>query len=88
MNKKLRDRGYFFSDCGHLEALIDQKILPKEHGGVMASEDMMEIYTNLAKERLPLLRAIDDISVDVEFVKKHSSDNNSGIGSFRKLEID
>lgn len=49
---------------------------------------MMDMYKKLAKERLSLLRAIDDISVDVDFVKKHSSDNNSEFGSFRKLEID
>lgn len=54
----------------------------------MSSENMIEIYKKLAEERLPLLRAIDEISVNVEFVKKHSKDENSEIGSFRKLEID
>lgn len=84
----MRDRGYFFTDCGHLESLIDKKILPKEHGGEIPSENMIKIYRKLAEERVSLLRAIDDISVDVEFVKKHSNDINSEIGSFRKLEID
>lgn len=68
-----------------MHSIVDKKILPKEFGGEVESEVMIKEFKILAKERLSALRAIDDISVDVEFIKKNSENE---IGSFRKLEID
>jgi hypothetical protein len=88
VSKKLRDRGHFFSDFGSLESLIDKKILPKEYGGEISSEKMIDEFRKIAHERHHLLQAIENIVVDERFIKNYSGASENEIGSFRKLEID
>ncbi|XP_070496761.1 retinaldehyde-binding protein 1-like [Chironomus tepperi] len=85
LSKKLRDRGYFYSDDIQLENHIDKKILPSEYGGQVPIKEMMEEFKKIAENYQSRLQATDAINIDMEYVKKH---NDNEIESFRTLEID
>ena len=85
LNKKLRDRGYFYSDSPQLENHIDKKILPTEYGGQVSIKEMMEDFRKIAENYQLKLQDNDGIKIDIEYVKEH---NENEIESFRTLEID
>lgn len=85
LNKKLRDRGYFYSDSPQLENHIDKKILPTEYGGQVSIKEMMEDFRKIAENYRLKLQDNDGIKIDIEYVKEH---NENEIESFRTLEID
>jgi hypothetical protein len=85
LSKKLRDRGYFYSDDSQLENHIDKKILPSEYGGQVPIKEMMEEFSKIAKNYQTRLQATDGIKIDTEYVEKY---NDNEIKSFRTLEVD
>lgn len=87
MPQKLRERLYLM-EPEDLKKVIDTKILPLEYGGEVSCSEMMERFLKLVENRQEMLRRVDEIEIDVEFVKKQPNDIDSDIGSFRKLEID
>lgn len=83
LSKKLRDRGYFYSDDSKLEKHVDRRILPSEYGGQVPIKEMMEEFEKIAKKYESQLEATNNIRIDVQDVK-----NDNSIESFRTLEID
>lgn len=83
LNKKLRDRGYFYSDDSKLQNHIDKNILPTEYGGQVTIKEMMEEFKKTAKKFESKLEATEKMKIDIEKVKGEDE-----IESFRTLEID
>lgn len=85
VNKKLQQRGFFYNDADKLSNHIDVKILPKEYGGQVPIKEMMEQFKELAAKCEKQLRAIDEIDIDIQYMKDHNDNDGE---SFRQLEID
>ncbi|KAG5675997.1 hypothetical protein PVAND_005852 [Polypedilum vanderplanki] len=85
VNKKLRDRGYFYHDAEKLNNHVDLKILPKELGGQVPISEMMADFKEIALKMESKLRTIEEIKIDLDYMKNCESGDAE---SFRKLEID
>lgn len=73
---------------------IDKKILPKEYGGEVPLEEMLEKFKALLKEKREKILALDDMYIEVDekscpLVSEMNEELGIGIdGSFKKLMVD
>jgi CRAL/TRIO domain len=85
LNKKMNSRLTISSNDDCLKEYFDQKILPRELGGVTSVKEMLEDFKVLAKAQSENIRLIASQTIDLSKVKSFKFDE---IESFRKLEID
>lgn len=73
---------------------IDKKILPKEYGGEVPLEEMLEKFKALLKEKREKILALDDMYIEIDekscpLVSEMNEELGIGIdGSFKKLMVD
>lgn len=77
-----------------MKAKVNPALLPKEYGGTIPLNDMIESFkARLRKQRESIL-ALDDMYIEItkdsaNFAGNDDSDIDAGmVGSFRKLEVD
>lgn len=85
VSKKLTDRLSFYSDSTKVSDIVDEKILPKELGGEVSTEEMVEHFKATVKAQKDLFKQIDEQGIDLDRVNDYEVDP---VDSFKKLEID
>lgn len=85
VSDKLKQRAYFYKDFDKLYDHVEREILPKEYGGVIAIDEMMETFRKTVEVRKSRLREIDEQRIDVV---RFNAKQSEAVDSFRKLEID
>lgn len=85
MSSKLKQRAYFYKDFDKLYDHVEREILPKEYGGEIAIDEMMETFRKTVEVRKSRLRELDELRIDIGSFNAKQSD---AVDSFRKLEID
>jgi CRAL/TRIO domain len=86
-SKKLQDRAFFLPDDSKLADNIDINILPKEYGGKIPKQQMIDEFRKTLIKVSPKLKEIDAMSIDESFLKNCGATEEE-LGSFRKLDID
>lgn len=91
MSKKIAARICSLDDSSKLKYKIDQRLLPKDYGGTETSAEMMKKFLLMHEERCE--RVLEYLTYKIDWTKIpsdffDSNEEKSGIGSFRKLEID
>lgn len=85
VSAKLRERAYFLKDTEGVFRHVDQKIFPKEYGGQITIQEMMENFENIFNFHKQKLLETEQQRIDLAGIKGHMGE---AIDSFRKLEID
>lgn len=85
ISSKLKERAIFYRDIEKLTDHVDQKILPKEYGGVIPVKEMMESFRTTAENYKEKIKQCDEQFINADGVKSSDAD---AVNSFRKLEID
>lgn len=73
---------------------VDKKILPKEYGGEVPLEEMLDNFMALLKEKREKILALDDMYIEIDektcpLVSEMNEELGIGIdGSFKKLTVD
>lgn len=77
-----------------LYANVSKKILPKEYGGEVPMEEMLEKFKELLKKKREQILALDDMYIEIDektcpLISEMNEELGLGIdGSFKKLTID
>ena len=88
LSEKLQKRLFFPKDMDELKSkYIDIKLLPKELGGTIPEAEMIKEFKETIRQNKKKRQQIYDTEFDPNMIirKRHEE---SGTGSFRKLEID
>lgn len=85
LSAKLKDRTLFSAGSEKLFDHVDKKILPKEYGGEVPMQEMVDHFKKLAESQKDIIKQYDEFRIDMEIVKKYKADS---IDSFKKLEVD
>lgn len=88
ISKKLKRRIFATNEIQELFNNFDQKLLPKEYGGVVSAAEMMESFRSTMKQHQDKLKIEFSIEIKKKNANEHMSSNSGVAGSFRKLEID
>lgn len=77
-----------------LKAKVNPALLPKEYGGTVPLNDMIEAFKAKLRQKRETILALDDMYIEItkdsaNFAGNDDSDIDAGmVGSFRKLEVD
>lgn len=77
-----------------LKAKVNPALLPKEYGGTVPLNDMIEAFKARLRQKRDTILALDDMYIEItkdsaNFAGNDDSDIDAGmVGSFRKLEVD
>lgn len=94
LSKKLKERIHLFRTWNELEnsKIIDNRILPKELGGIKPEAEMIKEFEIFVIQRLDIIRnMIQTYTIDYTKLPKDKIRSNwqdESVNSFRKLEID
>nr|XP_023021864.1 uncharacterized protein LOC111510199 [Leptinotarsa decemlineata] len=94
LNEKLRSRIFMYKSTEELYANIDKKILPKEYGGEVPLQEMLDKFKVLLKEKRESILALDDMYIEIDektctLVSEMNEELGMGIeGTFKKLTVD
>lgn len=88
ISKKLKSRVFAANNTEELQKNIDQKLLPKEYGGIVTASEMMETFRCTMKQHQHKLQIKSFIELKSNQLNEQSYKNSGVVGSFRKLEID
>ncbi|XP_074036941.1 retinaldehyde-binding protein 1 [Leptinotarsa decemlineata] len=94
LNEKLRSRIFMYKSTEELYANIDKKILPKEYGGEVPLQEMLNKFKVLLKEKRESILALDDMYIEIDektctLVSEMNEELGMGIeGTFKKLTVD
>lgn len=83
-----------YKNLEEMHANIDKKILPKEYGGEVPMEEMLEKFKALLKQKREQILALDDMYIEIDekscpLISEMNEELGIGIdGSFKKLTID
>ncbi|XP_045467669.1 retinaldehyde-binding protein 1 isoform X3 [Harmonia axyridis] len=94
LNEKLKNRIFIYKSIDELHAKIDKKILPKEYGGEVPLNDMLEEFKKHLKSKRNDLLALDEMYIEIDekscpLVSEMNEELGIGLdGSFKKLIVD
>lgn len=89
MSEKLKKRVIYGKHLDELKKHVDEKLLPKEYGGVVTMTEMIQDFKiKLHKYRDKILKNDDQFIVIPKNVTDTSASELGIGGSFRKLEVD
>lgn len=77
-----------------LKTKVTPALLPKEYGGTVPLNDMIEAFKARLRQKRDTILALDDMYIEItkdsaNFGGNDESDIDAGmVGSFRKLEVD
>lgn len=77
-----------------LKTKVNPTLLPKEYGGTIPLNDMIEAFKTRLRQQRESILALDDMYIEItkdsaNFAGNDDSDIDAGmVGSFRKLEVD
>lgn len=77
-----------------LKAKVNPALLPKEYGGTVPLNHMIEAFKARLRQKRETILALDDMFIEItkdsaNFAGNDDSDIDAGmVGSFRKLEVD
>lgn len=77
-----------------MKAKVNPALLPKEYGGTVPLNDMIEAFKARLRQKRETILALDDMYIEItkdsaNFAGNDDSDIDAGmVGSFRKLEVD
>lgn len=77
-----------------LKAKVNPALLPKEYGGTVPLNDMIQAFKDRLRQKRETILALDDMYIEItkdsaNFAGNDDSDIDAGmVGSFRKLEVD
>lgn len=77
-----------------MKSKVNPALLPKEYGGTIPLNDMIEAFKARVRKNRDALLALDDMYIEItkestNFAGNDDTDIDAGIvGSFRKLEVD
>lgn len=83
-----------YKNIEELHANVDKNILPKEYGGEVPKEEMLEKFKQLLKQKREQILALDDMYIEIDekscpLISEMNEEMGIGIdGSFKKLTID
>lgn len=83
-----------YKSVEELHDKINKKILPKEYGGEIPLEQMLEKFQILLKEKRDQILALDDMYIEIDektcpLVSEMNEELGIGLdGSFKKLTVD
>lgn len=83
-----------YKSVEELHEKINKKILPKEYGGEVPLEEMLEKFQALLKEKRDRILALDDMYIEIDektcpLVSEMNEELGIGLdGSFKKLTVD
>jgi hypothetical protein len=84
---KFNFRFVMVDSVGDLGAFFDDKMLPKEFGGVRGCDEMIESFREVIEARKA--KVLSYLRMEIDWSKvKDAKNEEEGVGSFRKLEID
>ncbi|CAO1371829.1 unnamed protein product [Diamesa serratosioi] len=87
LSDKLKKRMVLSKDLEDLKTKIDEKLLPKELGGIIPEAVMIKEFKETIKQNQKKRQEIYDTKVDLNMIMRKKKEE-SGTGSFRKLEVD
>lgn len=88
ISDKLKKRVIIIKDADELKSkYIHEKLLPKELGGVTTEAEMIQEFKETMKQNHMKCQQIMDTKVDLNMFSRTKKEE-SGTGSFRKLDID
>nr|CAH7749386.1 unnamed protein product [Callosobruchus chinensis] len=94
LNEKLKNRIFMYKSIEELYNKLDKKILPKEYGGEIPLQDMLDKFKAQLKEKREKILALDDMYIEIDekncpLVSEMNEELGLGIdGSFKKLTVD
>lgn len=77
-----------------LKTKVNPALLPKEYGGTIPLNEMIEAFKARLRQKRETILALDDMYIEItkdsaNFAGNDDSDIDAGmVGSFRKLEVD
>lgn len=84
----------FAKNLEELKTKVNPALLPKEYGGTVPLNDMIEAFKTRLRQKRDTILALDDMYIEItkdsaNFGGNDDSDIDAGmVGSFRKLEVD
>ena len=88
LSDKLKKRMFIVKDMDEFKSkYFDEKLLPKELGGVTPESEMVKEFQEIIKQNKKVRQQIYDTEFDANMIVR-SKKEEIGTGSFRKLEID
>lgn len=91
LSEKLKKRLVVLKTSDDLKQHVKLSMLPKEYGGPSTEAEIMESFLKYRASKRDLLLKLLETKIDwdrVDIDKVWSNDDDEGVGSFRKLEID
>ena len=91
VKEKFNFRFHLIDTVDDLKSHIDDKLLPKEFGGLVTCEEMLKLFQKVIDDRKEIV--IGYLTIDIDWSKVPDEKlfidkSDVGTGSFRKLEID
>lgn len=77
-----------------MKSKVNPSLLPKEYGGTVPLNEMIEAFKAQLRQKREAILALDDMYIEItkdsaNFAGNDDSDIDAGmVGSFRKLEVD
>jgi len=94
LNEKLKKRVIFSKNLEDLKTKVNPALLPKEYGGSVPLNDMIDAFKVRLRQKREAILALDDMFIEItkdstNFAGNDDTDIDAGmVGSFRKLEVD
>ncbi|KAK9732430.1 CRAL/TRIO domain [Popillia japonica] len=94
LNEKLKNRILLHKSYDDLYKHVNKKILPKEYGGEIPMQEMLDSLMIKLKNRRNVLLALDDMHIEISdkykpFVSEINEELGLGVeGTFKKLQVD
>ncbi|CAH1164321.1 unnamed protein product [Phaedon cochleariae] len=94
LNEKLKSRIFMYKTVEELHQNVDKKALPKEYGGEVSYQEMLDQFKAFLKEKREAILALDDMYIEIDekncpLVSEMNEELGMGIeGSFKKLTVD
>lgn len=90
----MRLKKQFSKNLEDLKRRVNPALLPKEYGGSVPLNDMIEAFKVRLRQKREAILALDDMFIEItkdstNFAGNDDTDIDAGmVGSFRKLEVD
>lgn len=88
LKDKFKFRFFMIDSMSDLVNYFDEKMLPKEFGGVKSCSEILESFKNVIEERKEIVLKSLRPDIDWSKVLVEETGDEEGVGIFRKLEID
>jgi len=94
LSDKLKSRIVLHKSLDDLSKKVDKKILPKEYGGTVPMNEMIEKFIARCRQNREKILALDDMHIEITknspyWQEVEDQEIDSGmVGSFRKLQVD